>query len=324
MYQSFQVDIGMAGIVSMIISGGTIISSFFSARLINRFHTCSVTIVSVMMTAIALFGISRVDSFVALCICAIPLGLGAGSVDAALNNFVALHYKASHMNWLHSFWGIGTIIGPIILSSLLLRGGTWRTGYSTVSMLQFALVVILILSIPLWRKANTKNEEASHTSTVLSFSQIIHIQKAKPTLCAFFCYCALEQTVFLWGANYLVFVIYVEEVLVIRLITLFFIGITLGRMLSGFLALKLSPRKMIHLGIASIALGVVLLLCSFHLYVSIAGLLFIGLGCAPIYPSLLHETPNTFGASNSQALMGIQMACAYVGSTFMQIGRAHV
>lgn len=318
MYEGFGVSISRAGLVSMIIAGGTIVSSLNSARLIRGFGTGLVTLVSVAMTAAALLGISFSGSFLSLCLWAVPLGIGAGSVDAALNNFVALHYKASHMNWLHSFWGVGASIGPIILSLMLVQTGSWESGYRAIGGIQFGLVAVLLLSLPLWKKAkNFPGARADEQQAHLGIFQLLRLAKAKPTLAAFFCYCALEATVMLWGGSYLVLARGIKEDVAAGWIALFFLGITIGRMLSGILAMKIIPRHMIRLGQFLIASGVILLLLPLSGFFILGGLFLVGLGCAPIYPSLLHETPSTFGKTHSQAIMGMQMACAYTGSTFM-------
>ena len=276
-----------------------------------------ITILSVLMTAIALFGISVSQSFIVICFLAIQLGVGAGSIDAALNNFGALHYKATHMNWLHSFWGLGTVIGPVILSSMLLNGGTWNKSYFIISCLQFGLAMLLLITLPLWKKIQRNEVVEEQKSEPIHFLQVFRIKKAKPTLITFFCYCSLEATVILWGASYLVIVRKIEEGIASGWISLFFIGITLGRMLSGFLAMKWNQRQLIRLGQIFIIVGVTILMLPFYNYMLLVGLFSIGIGCAPIYPSLIHETPNTFGKERSQSLMGIQMASAYVGSTFI-------
>lgn len=318
MYEGFGVSISSAGFISMIIAGGTIVSSMFSDRLIRKLGTGHVTLISVAMTAAALLGISFSDSFPAVCLWAIPLGLGAGSVDAALNNFVALHYKAAHMNWLHCFWGIGASIGPVLISFFLTLPGTWKSGYRAISIIQFALVAVLIFSLPLWKKVQVKNDADDRREKQAHFGvfQLLKLAKAKPTLISFFCYCSLEATVGLWGSSYLVMVRHVSGDIAARWISLYFIGITLGRLFSGFLSIRFTQKQMIRLGQFLIGVGIVNLLTPFNM-MAVAGLFCIGLGCAPIYPSLLHETPNTFGKEHSQAIMGIQMASAYLGTTLM-------
>jgi len=320
MHGSIGADVASAGIISMVIAGGTIVSSLLSDRMIRRLGTGKVTLLSVAMTAAALLGISFSESFGTVCLWAIPLGLGAGSVDAALNNFVAMHYKASHMNWLHSFWGIGASVGPVIMSFLLVYTGTWTAGYRAISYIQFALVAVLILSLPMWKKADHRdhiNAEGLGRQKPITIPQLICLPKAKPTLVAFFCYSSLEATVSLWGSSYLVLVRGIGENVAAGWISLFFIGITAGRLLSGFLSMKFAQKHLIRFGQALIAFGIVILLLPTQGSAAIAGLLLIGLGCAPIFPGLLHETPKTFGEKYSQAIMGMQMACAYAGATFM-------
>lgn len=318
MYRGLGVALSSAGAISMMIAGGTIVSSLFSDRLIRRFGTGVVTLVSVAMTAAALLGISCAGSFWLICLYAIPLGLGAGSVDAALNNFVALHYKATHMNWLHCFWGVGASLGPIILSGFLLRTGQWSSGYRAISVIQFALVAILAATLPLWRKANGgSGEDGENDSEAIGIGRLLRLPKAKPTLVAFFCYCALEMTVGLWGSSYMALVRGIPQDVAAGWISLYYIGITLGRMASGFLSIKLTQKRMIQLGQTTILLGIACILAPFPNRFVMVGLFLIGLGCAPIFPSLLHETPNTFGKKYSQSIMGIQMASAYIGTTFM-------
>jgi len=270
------------------------------------------------MTAIALMGFSLSNRFVMLCLCAVPLGVGAGSVDAALNNFVALHYKAKHMSWLHCFWGIGASMGPIIISYSLVQSQSWNAGYRAISILQFALVAVLLFSLPLWKKAQSPESKSEEPyQQILSVRQLIGLPGAKQVLVAFFCYCAIEHTVGLWGSSYLVTIHGISAETAARWISLYYFGITFGRLLSGLLAMKLRHKQMVHFGQGLIGTGIVVLLLPIQSNFLLVGLFLIGLGCAPIYPSLLHETPNTFGRQYSQSIMGVQMACAYVGTTFM-------
>lgn len=316
-YGKLSVPISYAGIISMIIASGTIISSIFSDRVIKYFGTGIVTAVSVLMTAVALLGFSFSHSFILLCLWSIPLGLGAGSVDAALNNYVALHYKANHMNWLHCFWGIGVTVGPIIMSSCLIGLGSWNTGYKITAIIQFLLTAILFLSLPLWKKVCKDDKDKSEGNiTTLRFSEILRLPGAKFALIAFFCYYAIEQTIALWGSSYLVIEKGVSPEFATQWIFLYFLGITLGRVISGFLTMKFSSEKMIRLGEIFIASGIVVLLLPLKIELVLFGFFIIGIGCAPIYPSLLHETPTNFGSEYSQSVMGVQMGCAYIGSTF--------
>ncbi|WP_461246710.1 MFS transporter [Treponema sp. R6D11] len=314
MYNSLNVPLHYAGIISMIIASGTVISSVFSARIIKRFGTGMVTAVSVLMTAAALIGFSFSSSFYFLCLFAVPLGLGAGSVDAALNNYVALHYKARHMSWLHCFWGVGASIGPLIMSSFLINKNSWNLGYRTISIIQFCLVFILFISLPLWDKKTAESEEKQKST---NFKNLFSIVGVKQILVAFFCYCSLETITGLWGASYLVKEKGISPEIAARWITLYYLGITAGRFISGFITMKLNNKQMVRLGQIIIGCGIITLILPFGNTALFCGLFMIGLGCAPVYPSLLHETPVNFGAEYSQAIMGIQMGSAYVGTTIM-------
>ena len=323
MYNGLNVPLHYAGYISMIVAGGTVISSIFSERVIRRLGTGLVAALSVLLTAVALLGISFSHSFALLCLCAIPLGLGAGSIDAALNNYVALHYKAKHMSWLHCFWGVGASVGPIIMSYFLIRGSSWSLGYRTIGFIQSSLVIVLFTTISLWGKNNSQSSspqngsEIKETRQELQFSQLFHTVGVKPILVAFFCYCSIETTTGLWGSSYLVIEKNIPPEIAARWISLYFIGITSGRFISGFLTMKFNNRQMVRLGQAFIACGIIALLLPVGRALLLPGFFTIGLGCAPIYPSLLHETPKNFGSEKSQAIMGIQMASAYIGTTFM-------
>ncbi len=318
MYGGLGVGIDSAGVLSMTISVGTVLSSLLSGRVIRRFGTGAVTFVSVLMTAVALLGFSFSGNFIMLFVFAVPLGLGAGSVDAALNNFVALHYKARHMSWLHCFWGVGASLGPVVMAYSLVRLQSWNAGYRIISLLQFALVAALLCSLPLWKKAGTPENAGEATGRkVLPMRRLIALPGAKQVLLSFFCYCAIESTVGLWGSSYLVTMRGVPAATAASWISLYFAGITLGRFLSGFLAIRLRHKQMVQLGQLVLGAGVGILFLPLHSYFALAGLFLIGLGCAPVYPSLIHETPINFGAEVSQSMIGLQMACAYVGSTCM-------
>ena len=320
MYQEFSVPVSYAGGISMIIAAGTIVSSLQSDRLTKKFGTGKVTAASVLITAVALFGFSISHSYVALCLWAVPYGLGAGSVDASLNNYVALHYASRHMSWLHCMWGIGASLGPYIMGFALSGGQNWNMGYRYIATLQIALTAILIFSLPLWKKQdknNTRQAGGETKSKPLSLHQIIKIPGAKEVMITFFCYCALEQTPGLWASSYLVLRQGLSTETAASYASLFFIGITAGRAFSGFLTLKLSDTQMIRLGQGLMLFGIVLLLLPFGSAIALLGLIFVGLGCAPVYPSIIHSTPKHFGADRSQAMIGVQMASAYVGTCFM-------
>jgi len=317
-YRQFQVPISYAGIVSMIIAVGTIISSLQSDRLTRRLGTGRVTALSVAMTAVALFGFSWSSSFWMLCLWAIPYGLGAGSVDASLNNYVALHYESRHMSWLHCFWGVGATLGPYIMGFALTAGNGWNAGYRYVGLLQLVLTAVLFLSLPLWKGRSTHGPEGAEAAgKALSLKEILGISGAKEVMLCFFCYCALEQTAGLWASSYLSLHKGVAAETAAGFASMFFIGITIGRAVSGFVTMKLNDARMIRLGQGLIGIGIAALLLPFGPSVSLVGLILIGLGCAPIYPCIIHSTPEHFGADRSQAIIGVQMASAYCGTCLM-------
>ncbi|MBP3673392.1 MAG: MFS transporter [Oscillospiraceae bacterium] len=314
----FGVPVSYAGAVSMIVSAGTIISSLLSDRMTRWLGTGKVTAISVCTTAVALFGFSVSSEYWMLLLWAVPMGLGAGSVDAALNNYVALHYASRHMSWLHCMWGLGASIGPYILGYALSSGQTWNMGYRYISMLQIVLTAALFISLPLWKRRKTDAQSGSgEKSHALRMGEILAIPGAKEVLVAFFCYCAAEQTAMLWASTYLVRHLGMGEEQAASLASLFFIGITSGRAASGFLTYKLSDVNMIRLGQGIIVAGIMMMVLPLGEFAAMAGLLLIGLGCAPIYPCIIHSTPDHFGAENSQALIGVQMASAYIGTLSM-------
>ena len=335
MYTQLQVPFSYAGIISMIISAGTIVSSFFSDRLTRKFGAGLVTAVSVLLTAGALFGFSVSDSFYLLCIMAIPYGLGAGAVDAALNNYVALHYSSRHMSWLHCFWGVGAAVSPYIMGFCLGKGLGWSRGYFSVSMIQIVITAILFISLPLWKSRTDEKEggielkgaEAEQIQTdqtktasskALSLREILRIKGAPYILITFFAYSAMESTTGLWASSYLVQYLLMEPEKAAKFASFFYLGITVGRFLCGFVADKMGDKALIRLGSGIAGAGILLVLIPFPVTTpALLGLVIIGFGCAPVYPAIIHSTPFYFGKENSQALIGIQMACAYVGSTFM-------
>lgn len=303
-----------AGILQMTTSLCTIISSLNSARLIRRFGTGRLTALSCLMTATALMGMSLAPHYAFLLLLSIPLGLGAGAVDAAMNNYVALHCEPRHMNWLHCFWGVGTIISPMVMSAVLAAGMRWTVGYRGVSAMQLALSIVLFATLKLWQDASAQNGEKE--AKVLTVRQVLSLPGAKQGLLNFTCYCAVESTFMLWSATYLVMVRGMDAARAASMGGLFFIGITAGRGISGFISMKLRPRQMVRLGQTLMAAAGVLLLVP-GTAVTLAGILLMGLGCAPVYPNIVQDTPRNYGAENSQAVIGVQMAFAYIGSLFM-------
>lgn len=318
MYQEFAVPVSYAGAVSMIISFGTILSSLQSDRLTRRLGTGKVTAISVGMTAAALCGFSVSHSFVAVCLWAIPYGLGAGSVDASLNNYVALHYESRHMSWLHCMWGIGATLGPYVMGYALTGGKGWNAGYRYIGIMQIVLTAVLVCSLPLWVKRKEEGTVGAEADAkALSIREVLKIRGAKEVMFCFFCYCALESTAGLWSSSYLTLQKGIPAETAASYAGMFYLGITIGRALSGFITMKLNDVQMIRMGQCIIALGIIVVFLPGAAVVSLVGLVLIGLGCAPVYPCIIHSTPAHFGEDKSQAVIGIQMASAYVGSCLM-------
>ena len=335
MYQEFDVPVSYSGTVFMIICGGTILSSLNSEKLNRRFGTGKITAISVFLTAIALFGFSISHSFLMLCLFAIPYGLGAGSVDAALNHYVALHYSSRHMSWLHCMWGLGASVGPYIMGFVLQRGEPWNRGYLIVSIIQFILAIILFCSLSLWKKNPEELKENGSNAPVgmegkatsdgaeapkqraLSLKEVFAIPGAKESLASFYGYCALEQTVGLWAGSFMVLALGMEEKLAASYVALFYFGITFGRFLSGFFTMKWKDEQLVLGGSAIVFFGIFLLFTPWSKAMVLPALILIGLGCAPVYPSVIHSTPYNFGVEHSSALIGAQMASAYVGTLIM-------
>lgn len=315
-YPQFGVPVSSMGLISMIISAGTILSSLNSSRLTRALGAGKVTLLSTALTALALLGFGMSRSLWQLCFWAVPYGLGAGSVDAALNNYVALHYASRHMSWLHCMWGVGTIIGPSLMSAALTGGHGWSGGYLLTALVQGLIVAVLLLSLPLWGRPTSGNGSETETAA-LSLREVLTIPGAKEVMLCFFGYCALESTAGLWAASYLTLARDIPAETAAGFAALFYLGITAGRAVSGWIAPHLGDDGMIRLGLWGIGLGLTALLLPGPAAVSLAGLVIIGLGCAPIYPSIIHSTPAHFGAHRSQAVIGVQMASAYVGSMAM-------
>lgn len=318
MYGELGVPISYAGIVTMIIAAGTIVSSLLSDWLMRKVGAGVITAVSVFMTAAALFGFSASHSFLLLCLWAVPYGLGAGAVDAALNNYVALHFSSRHMNWLYCFWSVGAAASPYIMSYCLTGGFGWNNGYRSVAVVQTILTAALFLSLPLWKRRRLEGAEGESAAKALSLPRAVKIKGVPFVLIMFFGYCALEQAAGLWASSYLVQFRGVDTDTAAWSASLFYLGIAAGRFLCGFVAERLGDRRLIRIGILTMIGGVLLIALPVpYDAFTLAGLLIVGLGCAPVYPSVIHSTPANFGKENSQAIIGIQMASAYVGTTFM-------
>ena len=310
----FDAPLSFAGIISMIICLGTIVSSLMSDRLTKKLGTGLVTAISVAMTAAALFLFSIATQFWQLALFAIPYGLGAGGVDASLNNYVALHLKARHMSWLHCMWGVGAAISPYIMSYALTGGTGWHQGYFIVALIQICLSAMLFISLPLWKKCAKTVTVSEEKAPPLKFKQIFKIKGAAACFICFFAYCALENTAMLWASSYMISHNAITAEDAAKFASLFFIGITAGRGINGFLTLKFSGKILIRTGQTLILVGVVLIIIPSVQALTIAGFIVIGLGCAPVYPCIIHMTPSLFGEDKSQAMIGVQRAGGYFGS----------
>lgn len=315
-YIELNVPISFAGIISIIIAFGTIVASLLNDKISRKISTGKITAFSVLLTAIALLGFSLSNNFILLCLFAIPYGLGAGSVDASLNNYVAIHYSSKHMSWLHCMWGIGTIIGPFIMSFALSYQNSWNNGFLYVSIIQLVLTIILFLTLPIWKNKDLSKQqlENNQNETSYSFLQILKKPGVIEILICFFCYCGIEQTTMLWTGSYLNLFNGLSKELSASLSSLFFIGITFGRFINGFLTMRFKDKQLIRLGQVLIVIGILFLFLPFKEVSSLIALIFIGLGCAPIYPSIINSTPNNFGVNISKSLIGVQMASAYIGT----------
>ncbi|MFA9381676.1 MAG: sugar MFS transporter, partial [Acetanaerobacterium sp.] len=309
-----------AGLLSAVSFGATIVSSFLSVRAIRRFGTGKVTVVSVLLTGLSMLGICLSHSFyVALALC-IPLGLGGGAVDTGLNAYVAEHYKSRHMSWLHCFWGVGAMLGPVIMSRGI-AGGSWHSGYLNVSLIQLSLFILLLVALPLWDKAvppvpeNPADADGQAPSQGMLYS--LKIRGVKPVLLSFLLYCGVEVSLGLWGASYLIAAKGLSAAQAAQWVSFFFLGITAGRFLTGFATIKLNNITLIRMGEFIILVGTALLLLPLPVLVSAAGFVLVGLGCAPIFPCMLHETPARFGKKNARVIMSFQFAFAYVGCSVL-------
>lgn len=316
-HTAFDVPLSYAGFVTMIISFGTICSSLMSERLTKKLGVNIVTVCSVFLTAVALYGFSTASAFWMLCLWAVPYGLGAGAIDAALNNYVALHYSSKHMSWLHCFWGLGTIISPYVMSYALTHS-VWQNGYRMVAFVQIAIAVILLVTLPVWKVNRTTEQQKEQEARVIGIRGVFQIRGVPQLLLGFFSYCALESTLILWASSYLVGAKGISAERAAAFASLFCIGITAGRFLAGFVTEKLGDYRLIQIGAGVLFAGCIAMLLPVPTdFLPLAGLVVMGVGCAPVYPSIIHATPSNFGKENSQAIIGIQMASAYFGSTFM-------
>lgn len=306
------VPLSYASILSIVTTCGTIISALSSDYLTNKYGTGKITVVSVGLTALGLFGYSIGNNFIILILFSLPYGLGAGAVDAALNNYVALHFKSKHMSFLHFFWGLGACFSPYIMSYALSMNNNWQRGYRIVSLVQIVITFILFISLPLWKKDINLNETQERNT--LSIKEILKIKGVYYVLFGFLLYCVIESICFLWTSSYFVGHFLLSEQSAAKLGSLFYLGMTIGRLLNGFVADKYDDKTMIRIGILVAIIGVLMIVLSFNIvYLAIIGVVIAGIGCGPIFPSIIHSTPDNFGKENSQSIIGVQMACAYFG-----------
>ncbi len=315
-YPDFEVPVSYASILTIIVPVCTIISSLNSDRLTRRFGTGKVVTFSVLLSALGLIGYSISSEFWMLCLFAIPYGLGAGGIDSAVNNYAASNYSSKHMNWLHAMWGIGATIGPLIMGYTLSGGDSWNKGYLILGIIQSVLLIVLFITLPLWKKTNNESEDIN-VSKPLTIKQTFMLKGALTLLLCFFCYSAVEQTIMLWCGSYLVLHLNISEEIAASFSSLFVVGMTIGRIISGFISTKLNEKKMIRLGSIFMVLGLILMILNLGNIISFIGIGLLGLGCAPIYPSIVHSIPVYFGKDKSQAIIGIQMAFAYLGIVLM-------
>lgn len=318
MQQDFGVHFEVAGYISIAVAMGTMISSLVSGKVLGKFGTGKVTVVSTLLTAIALFGMYVSPSIIWIFICAIPLGLGAGAIDTGLNDYVARHYKAHHMSWLHCFWGVGATLGPIIIAQAI-TGSSWRNGFLGISLIQLGLVCILFATLPLWNKVHQSSENTVMEEVVESHIHPFKIKGVKLSVTSFLVYCGVEMLVGLWGSSYLVTARDIPVATAARWVSLYYLGITLGRFITGFITFKVSNRNIIRIGQGMALVGGVLFLLPLHSTLTLVGLLMIGLGFAPVFPCMIHDTPENFGKEHSQSIMGYQLAAAYGGATFIPV-----
>ncbi|MDL2206654.1 MFS transporter [Eubacteriales bacterium OttesenSCG-928-N13] len=318
---AFGANSELAGYVSLTISICTVFSSVASGRAIHRWGAGKVTVASVALTVIALFGFSFSQHYALLILLAIPQGLGAGAIDAALSNYVALHFKAKHMNWLHCFWGVGAMTGPLVLSRFLAQDGNWRGGYQAIGGIQTALLFVLILALPLFKAHAKQIREAreEQPQTPISNRAALRIRGVKPAILSMLCYNGMEAATGLWAATYLTTAKGLPDEMAAAFAAAYFLGITLGRIASGFLSEKYAGKTMIRIGAIVCGCGLIVLALPAQNLLPAAGLLLFGIGCAPVYPSIVHDTPSRFGENASQSVVGLELAGAYVGSTLIPL-----
>ncbi len=310
-YREFDLPVSYASYITIFVSLGTIISSFFSARIINRLGTVKITILSTLLTSAALLGFSFSQNMVWFCLLAFPLGLGAGSIDTALNNYVALHYKANHMNFLHCFYGIGVALSPYLMSLSLKDNANWRMGYRIMFIFQISIALLMLISIPVWKKVGEKSNEDVSPKT-LTTKQIFKIKGTKSAFCVFIFSCGIEAVCTVWGSTFFVEARGTSPDDGAKLVVLYFVGLTLGRFISGVLSNKLKPFTLILIGIGIVLVAIGMTLFTPSSLFAAIGLFLMGFGIGPVFPNMTHLTPEIFGKEVSQSIIGLQMALAYI------------
>ncbi len=316
MYRDLGVPLSTAGIITTLVGACTCLSSLLSDKVIRRFGTGKVTAVSVLLTAGSMLGISLAPHFAWMVLLALPLGLGAGAIDAGLNNYVALNYAARHMNWLHCFWGVGAFAGPMIMSIFIGTQGGWRKGYLVIAIIQMAICALLFVTLPLWKrfdKTGAAEPEKERAAAPVSTRAALKLPGVAAVLVVFAVYCGIEQITGLWSSTYLVDARGFSAASAAQVSGMYFASIAAGRFLSGILTSFFSNKVLIRTGTLVAAAGALLLAVPAGNVLPYVAIVLLGLGCAPVYPGSLKETPVRFGAQNSQKVIGLQMAAAYVG-----------
>ncbi len=320
MYVDLGAPVAAQSAITMIITACTIVSSLATAPLMRRLGAGKLTAFSVAMTAAAIFGFGLSTTLWQLCLIAIPYGLGAGSVDAALNNFVAIHYGERHMSWLHCCWGIGTSVSPVVMGWALAGSLSWHGGYFAIGVIQAIITALLFFSLPLWKKAGdgeSGEDEGEAVEKPISYVEALRLPGAWAVILSFGCYSGFEYVCGLWSSSHLVLARGIAEAQAASMASLFYMGITAGRLVSGIVAPRLGSKNLIRIGQGLAAVGIALFVFGQGQLMFSVALALIGLGCAPIYPSIISLTPKRFGEVASQSMVSLQMACAYVGSTLM-------
>ncbi|MGN0906819.1 MAG: MFS transporter [Bullifex sp.] len=316
MHLTFGVQLEAAGLISMVTCCGTIISALLSGKLTRKFSTWQITVVSIVLTSVSLFLISRTTAFWQVMLLAFPLGLGGGSIDAALNNFVALHYRKKQLSFLHGFWGIGTLVGPVVISALLTHGSSWRNAYSSVSLIQFVIFLIVLLSLPLWKIFSDRDDDGEQSEDLkVKYSDVLRIKGVPFAVLSFMLYCAFENSAMLWSASYMVYDKGFDPAIGASLSGMVFLGITSARILNGLFGDYFQDRYIIRFSIVFITLSAISLIFTSSLPLCYASLFMLGMGFGPIFPVMIHETVLYYDRKHSQTVIGLQMAAAYTGST---------